>query len=452
MDLKYIYQIATVLWFVVLFSSCLNNNQGVESGELSGNAQIYTINISSSKDADRVLTRTKFTIDQLENKIYNKETLPYLFSIDSIKLSITGNENYQFGKVVLYLKDKDTSYVWNQKDSVSFKRLAAIETQAANGKTTKKYEFTANIYQSDPYVLNWTGITENYLPVSTEEQKTVVFNSKFFSYIKSGSTVKVFTSSSEDGKTWVESSITGLPATIDFNSITAINDTGNAMVYAQNADKSIYKSTNGLNWSKVASGIQVEAIYGQLPTSSGEFKILAVVKESGVLKYASTKDLNSFITLNEVANNIPVKNFSSVSFENPEVFSTKYIITAGGTDSDGAAINNVFLLQERGGEIKVHDSKSLSFNILNSRIFAYDSNLYLLTTETAGNKFYISENYTVTWKAAGANQVLPEEFTTRTGASVITDSNNYIWIFGGKSTNNIQIKDVWRGRLNKFTL
>ncbi len=164
MDLKYIYQIATVLWFVVLFSSCLNNNQGVESGELSGNAQIYTINISSSKDADRVLTRTKFTIDQLENKIYNKETLPYLFSIDSIKLSITGNENYQFGKVVLYLKDKDTSYVWNQKDSVSFKRLAAIETQAANGKTTKKYEFTANIYQSDPYVLNWTGVTENYLP------------------------------------------------------------------------------------------------------------------------------------------------------------------------------------------------------------------------------------------------------------------------------------------------
>ncbi len=250
----------------------------------------------------------------------------------------------------------------------------------------------------------------------------------------------------------MESSITGLPATIDFNSITAINDTGNAMVYAQNADKSIYKSTNGLNWSKVASGIQVEAIYGQLPTSSGEFKILAVVKESGVLKYASTKDLNSFITLNEVANNIPVKNFSSVSFENPEVFSTKYIITAGGTDSDGAAINNVFLLQERGGEIKVHDSKSLSFNIQNSRIFAYDSNLYLLTTETAGNKFYISENYTVTWKAAGANQVLPEEFTTRTGASVITDSNNYIWIFGGKSTNNIQIKDVWRGRLNKFTL
>ena len=38
----------------------------------------------------------------------------------------------------------------------------------------------------------------------------------------------------------------------------------------------------------------------------------------------------------------------------------------------------------------------------------------------------------------------------RKGASVITDLNNYIWIFGGVSETQTQIDDVWRGRINKF--
>jgi hypothetical protein len=35
-------------------------------------------------------------------------------------------------------------------------------------------------------------------------------------------------------------------------------------------------------------------------------------------------------------------------------------------------------------------------------------------------------------------------------ASVITDSNNFIWIFGGESGAQAPITDVWRGRLNKL--
>ena len=38
----------------------------------------------------------------------------------------------------------------------------------------------------------------------------------------------------------------------------------------------------------------------------------------------------------------------------------------------------------------------------------------------------------------------------RKKASVITDNEKYIWIFGGISETQTQIDDVWRGRLNKF--
>ena len=280
----------------------------------------------------------------------------------------------------------------------------------------------------------------------------MIFGSNFITYIKSGGVLKTYVSPGNNGYTWVEHSITGLPATVDFNSITAINESENTMLYAQIADKSIYKSSDGFTWSKTALGMQVETIYGKIPTVRGEFKLLAVVKEEGVFKYATTSNLSTFSVLNKVTNdNIPLKDYSAISFEDPEVFSTKYIIAAGGTNAAGTKINRVFLFQEKGNEIKVHDSKDLSFNAQNGKLFAYDSNLYLLTSTSAGNKFHISENYSVTWKTAETNQALPQGFTTRTEASVVTDENNYIWIFGGKSGNNTQIADVWRGRLNKFT-
>jgi uncharacterized protein YcsI (UPF0317 family) len=73
----------------------------------------------------------------------------------------------------------------------------------------------------------------------------------------------------------------------------------------------------------------------------------------------------------------------------------------------------------------------------------------VLTSE--GNRLYISDNFGLEWKQTGENQSFPQEFRVRSNASVFTDSENYIWIFGGISSEQAQITDAWRGRLNKFT-
>jgi hypothetical protein len=73
-----------------------------------------------------------------------------------------------------------------------------------------------------------------------------------------------------------------------------------------------------------------------------------------------------------------------------------------------------------------------------------------MTYETGKNKLYYSENYGLNWISGGTNQTLPDNFTGRMHASVITDSNNFIWIFGGESGAQGSIADVWRGRLNKL--
>ena len=449
MTLKYLHQTASILLWVLVFSSCLNSSQS--DIELSHDAQIYSFSMSSKKDTTSALTGTRFTIDQINNKIFNRDSLPYLFHVDSVYLNIAGKSSYTLPRIVLNLQDKDSSYLWNGKDSVAFKRLKSIETTAEDGKTVKLYEFKANIHQQDPYILNWVKITQNQLINPAEQQKTILHGGKFITYYKSGAMIKASSSLSTDGKNWTPVTVSGLPVTVKTNTIlSTINNLGST-AYALNTDNSIYTSTDGLVWSKVTSDYPVIAIYGKLPSASGEFAILTAVNDAGTLKFALTKDFTTFTVKSALPsdNTLPTVDFSAVSLENPTVFSAKYIILSGGKDKNNIVNNKLWIIQELNGDI-THLSEVSSISLQLSRLFLYDNKVYLMTYETGKNKLYYSENYGLNWISGGTNQTLPDNFTGRMHASVITDTNNFIWILGGESGAQVPIVDVWRGRLNKL--
>ena len=449
MTLKYLHQTASILLWVLVFSSCLNSSQS--DIELSHDAQIYSLSLTSSKDTTSALSGTRFTIDQISNKIFNRDSLPYLFHVDSIYLNIAGKSNYSLPRIVINLQDKDSSYLWNGKDSVAFKRLKSIETTAEDGKTVKLYEFKANIHQQDPYILNWIKITQGQLINPIEQQKTILHSGKFITYYKSGATIKAFSSLSTDGKNWNPVTVSGLPVTIKTSTIFSVTNNSESTIYALGTDNSIYTSTDGLVWSKVTSDYPVTAIYGKLPSASGEFAILTAVNDAGTLKFALTKDFIAFTLKSALPSDdtLPTVDFSSVSLENPTVFSAKYIILSGGKDKNNIVNNKLWIIQELNGDI-THLPESSSISLQLSRLFLYDNKVYLMTYETGKNKLYYSENYGLNWISGGTNQTLPDNFTGRMHASVITDSNNFIWIFGGESGAQGSIADVWRGRLNKL--
>ncbi|OPZ27796.1 MAG: hypothetical protein BWZ00_01408 [Bacteroidetes bacterium ADurb.BinA174] len=448
MTLKYLYQaVSILLLWVLIFSSCLNSSQS--DIELSHDPQIYSFSMTSTKDQNRVLSGTKFTIDQINNKIFNQDSLPYLFHVDSIKLNIAGKSGYAIPKIVINLQDNDSAYIWNGKDSVAFKRLKAIETTAEDGKKVKLYEFKANIHQQDPYILNWSLISQNHLTTPVEKQKTVLHAGKFVTYYKSGAMIKASTSLSSDGKNWVPVTVSGLPATVKINTIFSVINGSASIVYAQDADNSIYKSADGLVWSKITSDYPVSTIYGKLPSASGEFAILTAVNDAGTLKFALTKDFATFTLKCILPNEFPITDFSAVSLENPTVFSAKYIILSGGKDKSNIVNNKLWIVQEKEDEI-THLYKDSSIALQLSQLFLYDNKVYLMTYETGKNILYYSENYGLDWISGGTNQTLPDNFTGRIHASIITDSNNFIWIFGGESGIQVQIVDIWRGRLNKL--
>ena len=449
MTLKYLRQTVSILLWVLVFSSCLNSSES--DFELSHDAQIYSFGMASSKDTTKALSETRFTIDQINNKIFNRDSLPYLFHVDSIYLNISGKSTYSHSKILINLQDKDSSYLWNGKDSVSFKRLKSIETTAEDGKTVKLYEFKANVHQQDPYLMSWSRVTQNYLITPVEQQKTILHGGKFITYYKSGTTIKASSSLSSDGKNWAPAIVSGLPATLKTSSIFSATNGPVSTVYAQDADSSMYKSADGLIWNKIASDYPVAAVYGKLPSASGEFAILAAVNDKGTLKFALTKDFVTFAVKSALPSEdtFPTVDFSAASIENPSVFSAKYIILSGGKDRNNIVNNKLWIIHEKDGEI-THLPEVSSISLQLSQLFLYDNNVYLMTYETGKNRLYYSEKYGLNWISGGANQALPDDFPGRMHASVITDSNNFIWIFGGESGAQAPITDVWRGRLNKL--
>ena len=146
---------------------------------------------------------------------------------------------------------------------------------------------------------------------------------------------------------------------------------------------------------------------------------------------------------------MPIDNFSAVSIDNPSVYSANYIILYGGEDVEGDSNDNIWIIQEKDGKIATI-SKDLSIDIESAELFLYDQKVYMMASEEDGNKLYFSDNYGLDWKWSGENQAVDEKMQFRIDASILTDSDNFIWVFGGKSKSQSQIVDVWRGRLNKL--
>lgn len=444
---KYFLWASVIVMNLLFLSSCLNSSDN--NVEYSPDAQIYAFSLSSKADTSRLLPATAFTIDQVNGMIFNKEPLPFQFNVDSVVLNITGANGYSPFSLVMLLLVPDSSYAWVQSDSVALSRLLKITTTAPDGINSKIYHFRLNVYQQDPYLITWENKTDNYIPSQADEQKTVVFNNRFITYYKSGTEIDAMTSVVADGVNWSKANLTGLPNSVRFSSLVV---SGDLAFVLDEATKKVYKSTDGINWSQIATNYEVEAIYEVLPSASGG-DILITVNNNGSLMFAKSKDFSEIKLLNSVPGNIPVKDYSAAKVKNDLSFGVKYIILSGGYSADNNSNNDIFILQEKDGIIThITARKPASVSLKGSRLFFYDNKPYMITASSEKNMLIYSDNFGLDWKKSADNQAFPAEFSYRTNASVIVDANNYIWIFGGISSTQDQIVDVWRGKLNKFAL
>ena len=437
-----------ILWSILLlgagfFYSCLNSDQ-VTTDALQ-DAQIYAFSATAAYDSTETLANTKFSIDQLNSQIFNKDSLEFGFEPKNALLSIT---TAYASAIKFYLTNPDSTYYWNSSDSVAINRLKTIEITAQDQKTIKRYDFKLNIHKQDPEILNWTNIQGSYVGTSFIDQKTILLNGTFFTYYSTPS-IRLSSTKSPGIDGWQTAEISSLPQNTIVSSFMAGNNTG----YAVDAYHNVYSSNNGTSWTKIASPYGVKAIYGVSPNTTDS--LLTIIDVDGALKFAKTKN-NDFVTFSiknssNVPFDFPIRDFSCISISRSNNYTSKYYVISGGITLNGNSSNKIWFLQEK-GNIITSASFVPSFDVQGSTLFAYNDNVYILSATSEKNILRISKDNGLTWTVAGDKQALPTSFSYRHDASIIVDSNNFIWIFGGISGSEIQFADVWRGRLNSLAV
>ncbi len=447
MKLQYFFKLTLLTAVVAICSSCLKTEQ--RDVTLSSDAQIYSLSLSSEKDSARVLNNTKFTIDQIGEKIFNQDSLPYLFHIDSVHLDLKMASSNNLPTFTIHLKNNDSVYEWNGKDSIAINRLTAITSRAPDRQHAITYQFKINIHQQDPEILTWERLADNYLATPTNDQKTILVNGSLITYYRAGKNIMAKETPIDDGKNWSSIPLNGLPVTVQLQSIIAATE-DNKKAYALDNANAVYQTTDGKEWSKITTRYPVKSIYGNLPLFNGKSEILLMINDNGVSKLATTTDFSTIHIENiTVPDKFPTNDLSPVTVNNPDVFVAKYIILAGGTNEKCGISKNIWLIQKKNNDVDIA-SVEASVPVDGARLFFYNNMLYLLSHGRDTNKLFTSNDYGLHWHPVGSNQELPETFSFRRETSIITDTNHFIWIVGGLSQSNNGIAEVWRGRLNKF--
>ena len=441
---NWFYYCFTLLTVTFILSSCLDSNQVDYS--YSADAQITSVKLSSYQDSLKVLSGVNFSIDQVSSApiIFNKDSLPHLFDVSMVSMNVTTN---RASGIKIELSNPDSSYIWNMKDSIMIKKLKHIIVYAEDGKTTKTYTFQIRTHQQDPDTIYWQNVKNNYIPKPTD-QKTVSNKNKFFTYYKANNTLYLSTSPITSGVDWTNQILSGLPQDVLLKSIQNNFIEEKDKWYALDSNNKVYTSEDGMEWNNISAPYSVKSIFGKMPSYTKD-SILAVVKDGDKYKFAKTIDFSSINVLNEIPSGFPVDNFTYTSIKDPLIYSAKYLIITGGKDVNNVTNESVWILQENDRKI-THTSKGLKFNVLGSSLFNYDEKIYLMTSENDKNVFYTSTNYGVFWSKASNKQLLPTEFVNRNNQSIIVDSKNNIWIFGGVSSNQTQLIEIWKGRINKL--
>ncbi len=447
----------------LLLSSCLGSDDN--DYELSKDCRILSFSLSN--DSIPGLSDVVFTIDQISGRIFNIDSMPYGTKLDEKVICTVRLASTVYTCQVMQEAVGDTIY-WNLTDSLDFSKPVKFLNTLWDGETTKAYLAQVNIHQVVPDSMVW-GIYKEGIPTeAVKEEKVVVFGEKdaesYYMYtqpVNASEGYRLYRSAVSDGRNWTELTVTGLPAgEVRLSQITAYGDA----LYAVTTRGALYRSADGQQWTpaELAKSYPVKALLGSITppeddyTSSGKqpSALVAVVEKDGALIYASMneekKEWEEGTLLNE---GFPLTGFGSLSYNS--MFRARLMVVAG-RDKDNKLTNAAWSTENGRIWALLTDEEATPFDKQEGVAVAeYDDKFFMLSgineAGKASSDIYLSRDGGVTWNVSDSLVVMPQEFKARGFSSIYVDENEYMFLFGGKETNNSNVlNQIWRGRINRL--
>ena len=455
---------------MLLLSSCLgsSSDNGIDDWTL-GNAQIATFVLSSDSVAG--LSNVKFTIDQLNGKIYNKDSMPYGTVInDKVFCTLTfDDQNLGIANVLFVSRSTGDSVWWSSNsDSIDFSAPVTITVTPHDNMSKKIYEAKLNIHLENPDTMLWSKYSGLVAGKTFKDMKVIPYNGSYYMYVLEKNAFHLYKSETTNIGDWSEISLNGFPDNAVISQVTEFDGD----LYVISEDDSLYCSSveqnlsDGQNWSVVKDMPSIKALLGSLSDNnvSGRTPVLTGITDvDDALHFISVNKNKEWETGTAVPETFPVSGFGSFEYE------TMYhprIIVAAGRDSNDKLSNNVWSTMD-----------GLSWTLLTTSVaafspregvslFYYDNKVFIIggidDTGKALKDICYSKDQGINWiceiksddtedNSTTYYYKMPTSYSSRGFTSVIVDQNNYILLFGGKAGKDKNVlNELWRGRINRL--
>ena len=467
---------------------------------VSNNTAITSFSLKADEDVLLNLDSVFFSIDLVNKRIYNADSLPKGTDVSGLLISLKHSgasvEVVQIGGTVR----PDTVFTFGstETDTIDFTGNVGLRVKAADG-TEAYYYVKVNVHNQEPDSLYWNQLARRDLPYAEGEvlaQKAVVYKGKAYVLVNSVNAGLVLSCNDNPYYNRWEK----VDAQFGFEpNVSTLEATGDALYILDN-NGALYTSVDGESWS--ACGVIWCTMIGGYTD-----RVLGLQKNGSAYMHDEYPRKAGF-TSTEVDIDFPVSEASQFTYSELEWGTEPQGFILGGITSDGKYRGDVWAYDGKGWSMI--RSKALP-SLAGMTVFQYIN--YEKEAETTtyithrawfavggrnakgvmNSNVYISRHQGLYWSKADQLLQMPDYIEPRCGAqayvfdTTLTRSGDtdgwtpmpskqlpkwaridlplstraaqnvsswdcpYIYLFGGVNEDGAVCNEVWRGVLNRLT-
>jgi hypothetical protein len=432
---------------------CLDGSEG-EDYPLD-DAEVIAFSLSS--DSVPQLDSIRFTIDQVNNLIYNHDSLRFG---TVIKWKVIVNYSNAYGTSNLQSIIGTDSTWLATGDSLDVAQAPfTLKNFAYDGSKSKSYMFKLNIHQIDPDSTQYIRVAsgENLAFLRNDDFRAITFNGRFWGFTFDGGT-SVRTLVSTDGIAWQQAASGNLPADVRLADLKM----SNGLVYASTWSGALIATDNPAGeWQKIETPHFVRAVTGYLlpgsnPPASQKSGLCVIFDINGQHIFGFRPEGGEWTTGTVLPDNFPVSAFAS--------FSAEYVLKGrltiiGGTDRANSPLNTVWSTQDGLYWAQLTGIEGGFPKMTRPAIFEYAGEYRIMSGLLVGAGFnrdmWFSADGGVTWSTKTEKTALPEDFNGRWAPQVVVSPDaTCFYLLGGKTNSAnqtvIYLPEIWKCYLNSM--
>ena len=443
---KFRLTLLMLLGMAAVLDSCLDTPKS----ETDSNAAITSMKIGTfevkvrdlnSKRRDTVLyvkhsgAEFPLTIDQVNNTIYNLDSIPK----EAILTKVAGNSIGAEGFVFFKDNSMEAYKQWKSADSINLNDTVFWRVASTDGTFVRDYTLVLNVSKTFPDSMTWKK-ADDYGWGGMASVTAAVNGDKLYVLGRDLDRISVVATDLKSCARVVESAVSGLPAYEWSGSVVAFG----GKLYTV-AGSSLYASENGIDWTDQSIAMK------SLLRPGCAMKEMWAVGTDGNLKVST--DMATWENFCAVPAEFPdsvadIVQYKSVS--NPGI--TRSVVMGYGADNKRVAVWTRLSTDDSWSKIEPGYNTHLMPAKRSLSMFLYDKSLFAFGDMPDG--FYQSQDNGINWRFCDSyvdgydswNRFMqvPEPMRKELGVvSCCVDQDNYLWLVNAYGM-------VWKGIINRL--